>query len=56
MKWEYKCEEISNANSLAAEGMTDYLNKIGEEGWELVESREDSSFDLLILIFKRPKA
>lgn len=70
-KWEYLSIEASpypfgdKLISLYANGqdlrewkdrsLHEFLNALGEDGWELVSMRNDPKFDSNFLIFKRPK-
>lgn len=64
MKWEYKTVKFGAVGFLGVQfdeqKINEYLNKLGESGWELV-----SSFDLnegdgnslyIVMIFKKPLA
>jgi hypothetical protein len=50
-KWEYKAE--SNGRLIGAGFVEDFLNNMGEAGWELVFSYEKAV--KRVYIFKRPK-
>ena len=69
MKWEYKIHVVDNDGDGADTFSLDYLNELGEEGWELVHvnklqdvASEDAAVDgtlirtkRVVLWFKRPK-
>ena len=52
MKWEYKKVYLSSSKF-----DEDFLNKLGNEGWELVfvDIIREIPLDYVTLIFKRPK-
>lgn len=56
MKWEYGFLEAELTIGSALQDSKERMNKLGEEGWELVaipnETRDE---DLRVLVFKRPK-
>ena len=68
MKWEYKIIEGRKVSEETTEEITevdidylkftlpiDELNKIGNNGWELVIYYDDSVANSSVAIFKRPK-
>lgn len=63
MRWEYKTIEYSKRNffggalKLDSNEFTEKLNKLGNEGWELVGTTPQMGWQGqgLILIFKRPR-
>lgn len=68
MKWEYKVVEVGKSKGLmfkSKELNTDDLDKLGDEGWELVNAVSVGSSapgfgtkaqpDQVFFIFKRPK-
>lgn len=69
MKWEYKVHVVDNDGDGAEKFSIDYLNELGEEGWELLHvnklqnaaTEDDALGGTLIrtkrvaLWFKRPK-
>ena len=69
MKWEYKEHVIDNDGDGFDTFSIDYLNELGEEGWELIHvnklqnpsTTDQSTGDILtrtkrvVLWFKRPK-
>lgn len=58
MKWEYKVIKKQEATGgiLAGDYLTiDELNKLGDDGWELVSYCSESDISYSVAIFKRPK-
>jgi hypothetical protein len=64
MRWEYKTIEFGKRGAflgllkVEASALSDALNKLGSEGWELVNSVSPiggGNTSGLVLIFKRPR-
>ncbi len=62
--WEYRTETLKTTGflggSVNTESMDELLNRLGSEGWELVNAFDTSSFaqgasQLIVLVFKRPR-
>lgn len=53
-KWEYKAAVGSGGTGHVLEEMNRFLNQMGQEGWELVATREYEGN--ITLFFKRPLA
>ncbi|RFC61915.1 DUF4177 domain-containing protein [Fulvimarina endophytica] len=53
-KFEYRVETMKAEKS--AKSVTETLNALGADGWELVSVEEPYSTHLLMLFFKRPCA
>ena len=49
-KWEYRCEPFQSSNELLS-----VLNKLGDEGWELVTLLPESIGTHAQIVAKRPK-
>lgn len=56
-KWEYFLAwvDISAGSSLDQTNVADYLNRLGNDGWELVGTVQDEIGRYAKLIFKRPR-
>ena len=63
MKWEYKTVKLGTVSfwqgvNFDEQELTEFMNKLGRVGWELVSSfdtNEDQGNTLhIVLIFKRP--
>ena len=52
MKWEYK---IDSAVQVVGSWAMEYINKLGEEGWEAVSAFYDSKLSQTYILFKRAK-
>jgi len=51
MKWEYKVIYYKTRERLSI----DELNKLGDDGWELIIYFSDTEITYPVAIFKRPK-
>ena len=49
-KWEYRCEPFQSSNELQTS-----LNKLGDEGWELVTLLPEGTATRGQIVAKRPK-
>jgi len=49
-KWEYKVDVFLHRRG---EYLSDFLNKLGEQGWELCSASDKG--ELTLTVFKRPK-
>ena len=59
MKWEYKTVNYAKrsfwTSGVNTEGLSETLNKLGSEGWELVDVTSGQAWSGLVLILKRQR-
>lgn len=56
--WEHLALPAKNATVVGDRRLATQINRLGDQGWELVEvssSLEDGTTDMVIFYFKRPK-
>jgi len=48
-KWEFKCQSLDN------DDLSEFANKMGDQGWEIAGSARATTYDDNIWCFRRPK-
>jgi len=55
MQWEYRIDVVGSAwRSPKSENIENYLNELGEEGWEVVNLHQTQNSNKVWITIKRP--
>ena len=55
LQWEYRIDVVGSAwRSPKPENIEDYLNELGEEGWEVVNIHQPHNSNKVWITIKRP--